>query len=70
MTKKALDQLEERIRRYWEMEFPNTRFPTTLFDTYRMLAHGYADGMSPSALAHLLHSFVIHLRTLRKRRST
>lgn len=70
MNKQDLDELEEGIRRYWEMEFPQTRFPTTLFDSYCMLTHGYAEGMSPSALAQLLHSFVIHLRTLRQRRRT
>jgi hypothetical protein len=65
--KKDLEVLEEGIRNYWEMEFCETRFPEKTFNACMMLAHGQADGMSPSALAHLLHSYVLHLKEIRKR---
>lgn len=65
--RKKLKAVEEGIRNYWEMEFGETRFPEKMFNTFLMLAHGQADGMSPSALAHLLHSYVVHLKEIRKR---
>jgi hypothetical protein len=65
--KKDLALLEESIRNYWEMEFSETRFPEKMYNASMMLAHGHADGMSPSALAHLLHSYVMHLKEIRKR---
>jgi len=65
--KKDLKAVEDGIRNYWELEFGETRFPEKMFNTFLMLAHGYADGMSPSALAHLLHSYVLHLKDIRKR---
>lgn len=60
-------QVKESIRNCWEMEFNKTRFPETMFNACMMLAHGHADGMSPSALAHLLHSYLMHLKKIRKR---
>ena len=65
--KKDLKAVEDGIRYYWELEFGETRFPEKMFNTFLMLSHGYADGMSPSALAHLLHSYVLHLKDIRKR---
>lgn len=65
--KKDLEAVEDGIRNYWEMEFGETRFPEKMFNACMMVAHGHADGMSPSALAHLLHSYVLHLKEIRKR---
>ncbi len=65
--KKDLALLEQSIRNYWDMEFSGTRFPEKMFNACMMLAYGHADGMSPSALAHLLHSYVMHLKETRKR---
>lgn len=65
--KKDLHSVEKGIRDYWEMEFGETRFPEKMFNTFMMLAHGHAEGKSPSALAHLLHSYVLHLKESRKR---
>jgi hypothetical protein len=65
--KRDLALLEESIRNYWEMEFCETRFPEKIFNACMMLAHGQADGMPPSALAHLLHSYVMHLYAIKKR---
>ena len=65
--KKDLNSAEKGIRKYWEMEFGETRFPEKIFNAFLMLAHGHTNGMSPSALAHLLHSYVLHLKESRKR---
>ena len=65
--KKDLALLEASIRNYWEMEFSETRFPEKMFNACMMIAHGQADGMTPSALAHLLHTYVMHLREIRKK---
>lgn len=65
--KRDLKVVEDGIRTYWELEFGETRFPEKMFNAFLMLAHGHRNGMSPSALAHLLHSYVVHLKESRKR---
>lgn len=64
--KKDLALLEESIRNYWALEFSETRFPEKMFDAFLMLTHWRAKGWSPSALAHLLHSYITNLE-IRKR---
>jgi hypothetical protein len=66
--KNDLKAVEAGIRKYWDMEFGETPFPEKMFNTFLMLSHAfYTDGMSPSAMAHLLHSYVSHLKESRKR---
>ena len=61
--KSDLDDLERGVRHYWQSEFCETRFPETLFDAFLILARVRDEGHSPSALAHLLHSYLIHLKS-------
>lgn len=65
--KTDLDVLEERIKDYWALEFSKTRFPEKIFDAFLMLTHWRAEGWSPSALAHLLHAYLVHFKEIRQR---
>jgi hypothetical protein len=62
-----LDRLEGAIRRYWSLEFPDTPFPDSLFNTFLVLARAMGEGMDAVALAHLLHQYVRHLQSRSKR---
>ncbi len=66
LMKSDLDDLERRVRHYWGIEFCETKFPDTLFDAFLMLTRAQEEGHSPSALAHLLHSYLIRLKRIRK----
>lgn len=65
--KKDLRSVEDGIRNYPQMEFGETRFAEKMLNTFLMLAHRQADGMSPSALTHLLHRYVVYFKGIRKR---
>ena len=64
--KKELDELEAAVRHYWMLEFSRTRFPTKMFDAFRMLTHAREERQSPAAIAQLLHAYISHLKSLRK----
>jgi hypothetical protein len=64
--KKELDELEAAVRHYWMLEFSKTRFPSKLFDAFRMLSHAREEGHSPASIAHLLHAYITHLKQHRK----
>jgi hypothetical protein len=64
--KQELDELEAAVRHYWILEFSKTRFPSKLFDAFRMLTHAREEGQSPASIAQLLHAYITHLKQHRK----
>lgn len=64
--KNNLNEIERGVRHYWSFEFCETKFPDTLFDAFLMLSHAKDEGLSASAMAHLLHSYLIHLKRIRQ----
>jgi hypothetical protein len=64
--KQELDELEAAVRHYWILEFSKTRFPSKLFDAFRMLSHAREEGQPPASIAQLLHAYITHLKQQRK----
>lgn len=61
--RKDLDTIEARVRSYWSLEFHETPFPNSLFNTFLVLERAMREGVDETGLAHLLHQYVRHLQS-------